>query len=121
MGIQSIDLKRGLINVLEEEGVSIPVEEGVLIVNVLSGSPADEAGLRGGTRQLRMGNFQLPVGGDIIVAIDGEDVLNYKELVVYLETQTEIGDTIEITYYRDGEEQTTDLTVGKRPEGSGRQ
>lgn len=121
MGIQSIDLQRGLINVLEEEGVSIPVEEGVLIVNVLSGSPADEAGLRGGTRQLRMGNFQLPVGGDIIVAIDGEDVLNYKELVVYLETQTEIGDTIEITYYRDGEEQTTDLTVGKRPEGSGRQ
>jgi S1-C subfamily serine protease len=121
MGIQSIDLQRGLINVLEEEGVSIPVEEGVLIVNVLSGSPADEAGLRGGTRQLRMGNFQLPVGGDIIIAIDGEDVLNYKELVVYLETQTEIGDTIEITYYRDGEEQTTDLTVGKRPEGSGRQ
>ena len=121
MGIQTVNIQKGLINVLEEEGVNIPVDEGVLIVNVLSGSPADDAGLRGGTRQLRMGNFRIPMGGDIIVSIDGENISNYKELVVYLETETRIGDTIEVTFYRDQEEQTTDLTVGKRPEGGGRQ
>ncbi|MFW6114090.1 MAG: PDZ domain-containing protein, partial [Actinomycetota bacterium] len=99
------------IQVLEEEGVTIPVDAGLLIVNVLSGSPAEEVGLRGGTRRLRLGNFQLPVGGDIIVALEGAAIANYKELVVYLETQTEIGDTIEVTYYREQEERTAELTA----------
>lgn len=119
MGIQTINLQRGIIKILEENNVNIPVDEGVLIVNALSGSPADKAGLRGGTRRLSLRNVQLPVGGDIIVGIEGEDIGDYKELVVYLETRTEIGDTIEVTYYRDGEEETTDLTIEERPEGGG--
>ena len=116
LGFQSVDLQRGLIKLLEEEGITIPVDEGVLVVNVLNGTPADEAGLQGGDRQLRLGNYRLPVGGDILVGIEGESVTTYKELVVYLETKTEIGDTIEVTFYRDGEKQSTKVTVGKRPE-----
>ena len=116
LGFQSVDLQRGLIKLLEEEGITSPVDEGVLIVNVLNGTPADEAGLQGGDRQLRLGNYRLPVGGDILVGIEGESVTTYKELVVYLETKTEIGDTIEVTFYRDGEKQSTKVTVGKRPE-----
>lgn len=90
--------------------------EGVLVVSVLDGSPAEDAGIQGGDRQLRLGNLQLPVGGDVIVGVGDEEVGSYKELVVYLESETEIGDTITVRYYRGEDERTAELTVGRRPE-----
>lgn len=116
IGIQALNLRPGFVQLLQQADVSLPVEEGVLIVNVLDGSPSDDAGLQGGDRQLRLGNLQLPVGGDVIVGIDDTSIANYKQLVVYLETQTEIGDTITVRYYRGQSEQSTELTVGRRPE-----
>jgi S1-C subfamily serine protease len=116
IGIQALNLMPGFVRLLQQTDVAMPVDEGVLIVNVLSNGPAAEAGLQGGQRQLRVGNMALPVGGDIIVGINGVEITNYKDLVVYLETETEIGDTIEVRFYRGDAERTTDLTVGERPE-----
>lgn len=116
MGIQAINLQPGFVRILNQTELNIPVQEGVLVVSVLDGSPADEAGIQGGDRQLRLGNLQLPVGGDVIVGLNDAEVGSYKDLVVYLETQTEIGDTITVHYYRGQNERTAELTVGRRPE-----
>ena len=116
MGIQAINLKPGFVRLLNQTELNLPVEEGVLVVSVLDGSPADDAGIQGGDRQLRLGNLQLPVGGDVIVGINDAEVGSYKDLVVYLETETEIGDTITVHYYRGEDELSTELSVGRRPE-----
>jgi serine protease Do len=59
---------------------------------------------------------QVPVGGDIISAIDGQPIANFKEFTVYLETQKLVGETIEATIIRDGAEQIITLTLEARPE-----
>lgn len=116
LGFQSLNLTERFGQLLEEAGLSIPVNKGILIVNVFNGTPADNAGLQGGDRQLQIGNLRLPVGGDIIVAIDGEEITTYKEMVIYLENETTVGENIEMTIYRDGSKMQKEVKVGERPQ-----
>jgi S1-C subfamily serine protease len=95
-------------------GVDVP-DHGLLILNVEPGSPAESSGLRGGDRMIRLQNVELPVGGDVIIALNGEPMEKPQDLVAYLETQTRVGDTIQVTVIRDGEELTLPLTLGERP------
>ena len=67
-------------------------------------------------RKLRIGRYQLPVGGDVITAVDGQPTADLEALTVYLETETSIGDTVELTVMRDGTEITIPLTLGKEPQ-----
>jgi len=115
LGIQAIELNRGWVNLLQKAGVPVPVEKGLLVVGTYSGSPAADGDIRGGNRYLRLGGIQIPVGGDVIVRIEDQPVHSYKELVVYLEMNVQIGDTVMLTYYRGDEKQTTRLTVEDRP------
>jgi len=52
--------------------MGLPVDYGLLIVQVIPGGSADQAGLRGGTERAYLGNTPIMLGGDLIVAIDGE-------------------------------------------------
>ena len=99
-----------------EAGVDVPVEEGLLVIEVARGSAVEKAGIRGGDRLVTIGNVRVPLGGDIIIAIDGEPVADYEELTVYLETNTRVGDTVDVTVIRDGEEQTLPVTLDERPQ-----
>jgi S1-C subfamily serine protease len=63
-----------------------------------------------------IGNTRIPVGGDIITAINGEPIANFEELTVYLESETQVGDTVEVTLIRDGQEMTVSVTLAERPE-----
>ena len=101
--------------VLREAGMDVPVEEGVLIVEVSPGSPADEAGLRGGQEQVRYGRTVLIIGGDILTAIDGQPITNDRDLSRYLDTQTQVGQTIQVTVWRDGQQLTIPVTLAERP------
>ena len=103
------------VEVLRETGMRVPTDEGILIVEVVRGSPADQAGLQGGQRQVRIGRFVLPVGGDIVTAIDGEPITSDRDLIRYLDIGTNVGQTVEVTVYRDGEEMTVPVTLGERP------
>ena len=118
LGIQAININPNLRKMLERADVNVSVDRGVLIVQVMNGGPADEAGLRGGRRQLRIGNMRLPVGGDIIVSINGEEVDRYKDLIAYMESEVEVGDTVDLTLYRDGNRITREIEVGERPRRS---
>ena len=56
------------------DALSLPTQGGLLITDVERGSAADRAGLRGGRQTVQIGNAQLTVGGDLIMAIDGQPV-----------------------------------------------
>ncbi|SFE62987.1 S1C family serine protease [Alteribacillus iranensis] len=81
-----------------QETLKLPpeVESGVFITNVVQGSPAEQAGLQ---------------QYDVIVAMDGEEMTDGHDIRKYLYTKAEVGDTVEITFYRNGEQQTTELKL----------
>jgi S1-C subfamily serine protease len=62
-----------------------------------------------------VGNYDLPLGGDVITAINGETVTSYEDLTVYLETETSVGDTVQLTAFIDGAERTLEVTLEERP------
>jgi S1-C subfamily serine protease len=77
--------------------------------------PAAGAGLRAGDRMVNVANAQIPVGGDIITAIDGNAVSAVQDLTLYLDEQTQVSDRVELTIVRGGEEITVGVTLGERP------
>lgn len=101
--------------ILREAGMDVPVEEGVLIIEVAPNGPAAQAGLRGGQERVRVGPAILTIGGDILTAIDGEPITSDQALLQYLDTQTEVGDTIQVTVWRDGQEITVPVTLDEMP------
>jgi S1-C subfamily serine protease len=90
-------------------------QRGVLVSEVVSDSPADEAGLRGSDRTTEIEGQEVRIGGDVIIAIDGEEVLEFEDLIVYLSRYTRVGQTVELTVLRDGAEKTLELTLRARP------
>lgn len=106
LGITGRDITEDMVEVLD-----LPVSKGALIMEVVAGGPADKAGLRGTKSQPWEEDFVL---GDIIIGIAGQEVENMDQLVMAL-FEHEVGETIEITYIREGEERTAQITLGERP------
>jgi S1-C subfamily serine protease len=102
-------------SLLREAGMQVPVDEGVLVIEATQGSPALKAGLRGGQQQVRMGRFIVLIGGDILTSIDGEPIATERDLILFLDTHTEINQTIQVTIWRDGEELTVPVILTERP------
>jgi len=104
------------------EAAALPVDRGALIGEVTAGGPADEAGLRGGSRRIAVPGYAtegVTIGGDIIVAIDGHPVEGMNDLITRLEAYS-VGDEVVLTIVRDGETMDVTVTLGARPTESGR-
>ena len=115
LGVRLLDVTPEWVDILRQAGMDVPVTEGVLLIEVIDGAPADKAGLRGAQRQVQLGNSLLPVGGDIIIALNGEPIASTQELTVFLDTRTQIGQTIQVTFIRDGQEMTLPAILTERP------
>ncbi len=110
LGISSLSSDGGYSLAGMAEALDLPVTEGVLIQQITPGSPADEAGLRGGVDTGRVVRGQsVLTGGDIIVAINGVPIDSMDNLVDYLVVHTRPDDSIVMTVIRDGA--TLDVTV----------
>jgi serine protease Do len=90
-------------------------QHGSLVVEVVPGGPADEADLRGSDRTITVDGEELRVGGDVIVAIDGQPVESFDDLTTYLVRSTEVGQEITLTILRDGRERQVEIALGERP------
>jgi len=116
LGIQGIDLTPDTVRALKEgAGISLPVDSGMLIAQVVPGSPAAKAGMRGGDRLVMFGNAQVPVGGDVITAINGTPIGGFQDLTVYLDSHTTVGQTVTVTVYRGNQKLELKATLTERP------
>jgi S1-C subfamily serine protease len=91
--------------------LNLPEEGGLLIQNVTSGSAADAAGLRGPRRAVAVGNFELGIGGDLIMAMDGQRIDGRDSLTRYL-NRKKPGDHIKLTVFRNGKKIEVGVTLG---------
>ncbi len=95
--------------------LGLDIDRGILIEEVLPGTPADKAGLRGGKETRTIEGVDFVVGGDIILAINDQPVQVFDDLLAYLGRYTAPGDTIQLTIYRDGETLVIPITLTARP------
>jgi S1-C subfamily serine protease len=114
LGVDYLPLRPEWAHAFRQAGADVAADEGMLVLRTVAGGPADQAGIRGGEQIVRLGNVRIPLGGDIITAIDGVPMNSSKEFVAYLETQTQVGDTVEVTIIRGGEERTVQATLVER-------
>lgn len=110
LGIRGVTLSQPL-----AEANELNVTEGVYVVETVDGSPAAEA-LQGATDSTIVNGQRIPVGGDVIVAIGNQSVESREDLTSYLFTETQPGETVQLTVVRDGERQTVTVTLTERPE-----
>jgi S1-C subfamily serine protease len=101
------------ITLLQQEALGLPQSTGAYVLTVTPGSPADEAGLRGASTTSSIAGLNR--GGDLITAIDGQEVATFGDLLSYLLNNTSPGDTVNLTVLRDGKQISLDLTLGRRP------
>ena len=109
IGISSVDQ----LSLEEIEHLGLPQTTGVYIVQVVPGSPADKAGLRGATEESE-NPHELPRGGDLIVAVDGQPVRDFGDLMYYLMYNKRPGDKVVFTVLRDGKRKEITVTLGRR-------
>ncbi|MER3545596.1 MAG: 2-alkenal reductase [Chloroflexota bacterium] len=103
----------GELDLETQRALGLPQSTGVYVTEVTPGGPADKAGIRAGTRNVGLG--QLRAGGDLIIAIDGHEVRDFADLVGYLVSQTEVGQTVTLTIIRNGRQMDVQVTLGARP------
>ncbi|HDZ90168.1 MAG TPA: trypsin-like serine protease [Deltaproteobacteria bacterium] len=96
------------------EGLNLGVHEGILVVQVIRGSPAYQAGLRAGNREVAVGGIRFRLGGDVIVAVDDEKVSNMEQLVRKL-NRMRVGDTITLHVLRDGLPREVNVLLAESP------
>ena len=92
--------------------MGLPADYGVLIVQVTPDGAADRAGLRGGNQRAYLGNTPIMLGGDLIVAIDGQPVQDQQDLSDVM-NKHRAGDTVTVTIYRGQRRMQVRVTLGE--------
>jgi S1-C subfamily serine protease len=100
------------------ETFRLPVERGVLVTDVVPGSPADEAGLEGGDTEVVVNGESYVLGGDIITRADGRAVASAEALGDTV-ADKEPGDEIELEVRREDETERVTVELGRRPAEAG--
>jgi S1-C subfamily serine protease len=95
--------------------LGLDTDHGGLISEVVSGGPADKAGLRGPDGKLTFQATPYETGGDVILAIDGHQVVQPDDLARYI-AANQPGQTVHLEILRDGQHEKVNVTLGKRPQ-----
>ncbi len=105
----SPDMPLDLINALGLKSTT-----GAYITSVVSGGPADQAGLRGGSTPVP-GFSGIYAGGDLVIAADGQKINNYDALITFLALQKAPGETVNLTVLRGDQQVNIPVVLGTRP------
>src|SRR5579871_5218802 len=100
------------------EQIGLAADYGVLIQKVITGGAADRAGLHGGNEQAYVGNMPIMLGGDLIVAIDGQQVADPQDISVVMDKH-QAGDVVSVSILRGHRQMTLKLQLGEaRPDNT---
>ena len=111
IGISGRDIDPDLARVLELKDA-----KGFLIITVVDGSPADKAGLKGMTATQVIDGIEYPVDGDIIISVDDKEVRKISDILIHLQREKSVGDTMVLGVVRDGEFMHISLELVERPD-----
>src|SRR5579864_5688233 len=92
--------------------MGLAADYGLLIVQVIPGGSADQAGLRGGTERAYLGNTLILLGGDLIVAIDDQKVQDEDDLAQTMNNHR-AGDSVKVTIYRAKKKMDVNVVLGE--------
>src|SRR5579871_6056613 len=92
--------------------MGLAADSGLLIIQVVRGSAAERAGLRGGNERAYLGNSVILLGGDLIVAVDDQPVTDQQELSHIMQNHR-AGDAVKITIYRQKKRMDIKVTLGE--------
>jgi len=95
--------------------MGLPSDYGILIVQTVPGGSAERAGLRGGNQRAYIGNVPVMLGGDLIVAIDGEEIGDQQDLA-NLMNKHKAGDTVTVTIFRGKKKMDVKVTLSEARE-----
>jgi len=107
LGVRTIPITQEL-----ADEISLPVDYGLLIIQVTPGGSADQAGLRAGTERAYLGNTPIMLGGDLIVAIDDQKIQDEQDLAQMMNNHR-AGDTVKITIYRNKKKMDVTVSLGE--------
>jgi S1-C subfamily serine protease len=113
LGVFGVDITPDIAKAL---GLDLNQAKGFLVMNVDEGSPADNAGIRGGERVTTINGRLIELGGDVILKIDNQTVRKLDDILTYLEREKKVNDSVRLTVLRDGKLQSIDVTLAARPE-----
>ena len=99
------------------KSLNLPIKGGVMVQSVVEDGPADKAGLRAGDQSAVIEGSQIRLGGDIITAVNGEEVTSMDQLIT-LVNEAKVGDKLKMTALREGDERQVTLTLGTRPDSA---
>ena len=88
---------------------------GGLLSEVVSGGPAEKAGLEGGDEEVRFQAGKYQAGGDVILQIDGQDIVEENDLARVIAAHKP-GDRVTLTVLHDDQREKVELTLGERPD-----
>ena len=94
------------------EVLDLPQSTGAYVSSVVNGGPADVAGIKGGSVPTSVQDVYK--GGDLIVAVDGQQIKDFSELLSYLVVNKNPGETITFTVIRNGQTLDVDVVLGRR-------
>jgi len=95
------------------EALDLPVQDGLLVEQTTKGGPAAAAGIHGGDRVAEAGMRRIIIGGDVIVALDGQKVTNQYDVDVLLNRKRP-GDIVTLTVYRGAKKVDVPVKLGER-------
>jgi len=110
MGIRTLPIGPEL-----AQELGLPADYGVLIIQATPGGAADRAGLRGGNQRAYIGTVPIAVGGDLIIAIDGDQIADQSDLVNIL-NRHKSGDTVTVTVFRGRRKMDVKVVLGEAGE-----
>jgi S1-C subfamily serine protease len=100
------------------EQIGLPSDYGILIERVLPGGAAEKAGLHGGSQKAYQGNTPVMLGGDLIVAMDGEEITSPQDLSAAMNSHRS-GDTVTLTVFRGRKKLDVKVTLGDQKDQQG--
>jgi S1-C subfamily serine protease len=110
-----LGVRGGDVNLFIQEANNLDNQMGAYIAEIISGGPAEQAGLQGSTGTTNVDGVPTPVGGDVVIQANGNPVEDFTDLLVDVAFSNP-GDQMELTIIRDGRQRTLTVTLEARPE-----
>ena len=110
IGISGVDVNEEIASVMKLNST-----KGFLVIDTSPGGPASKAGIQGGDKMVEINGRETKLFGDVIIKIDNQNVSKIDDILIYLEQQKKVGQSVNLTVIRDGKLETINVVLAERP------